>query len=71
LKLNFGSGQTYIKEQNSLEIERIYGLGDYQGNKIGQVLYDKALKIVYEKKAIFIWLGVWKKIKEPFVITKY
>ena len=61
LKLNFGSAQTDIKDQNSIEIERIYVLSDYQGNKIGQVLYNQALQIANERNALYIWLGVWEK----------
>ena len=61
LKLNFGQSQTELKDSNGLEIERIYVLQDFHGKKIGQVLYDKALKVAKEKNAQFIWLGVWEK----------
>ena len=61
LKLNFGSAQTDLKDQNSIEIERIYVLSNYQGNKIGQVLYNQALQIANERNALYIWLGVWEK----------
>lgn len=60
LKLNFGDAQTELQDQSSLEIERIYVLQEYQGKKVGQVLYDKAIQIAYEKKADYVWLGVWE-----------
>ncbi|WP_348825487.1 GNAT family N-acetyltransferase [Flavobacterium aestuarii] len=61
LKLNFGASQTELKDNNSLEIERIYVLQEYHGKKVGQVLYEKALQVANEKKANYVWLGVWEK----------
>ncbi len=63
LKLNEGEAQTENKTKNSIEIERIYVLKDYQGNKIGQMLYETALEFAIEKKVDFIWLGVWEENK--------
>lgn len=61
LKLNFGQSQTELKNENSVEIERIYVLNAYQGKKVGQKLYEKALAVAKERKAQFLWLGVWEK----------
>lgn len=61
LKVNTGLAQTELKEHNSLEIERIYVLQAYQGHKIGQLLYEKAVQIATEIKADFIWLGIWEE----------
>jgi ribosomal protein S18 acetylase RimI-like enzyme len=61
LKINFGSSQTELKEDKGLEIERIYVLKDFQGEKIGQLLYNNALSIAKEKHAEYVWLGVWEK----------
>jgi diamine N-acetyltransferase len=69
LKINFGSSQTEQKDKNSLEIERIYVLKEYHGKKVGQVLYDCALKIAKEKQIEFVWLGVWEK--NPRAISFY
>ncbi|KLT63864.1 GNAT family N-acetyltransferase [Pedobacter sp. BMA] len=60
LKLNTGNAQTEILEQGALEIERIYVLAAYHGQKVGQILYHKALQVAEELKAPFIWLGVWE-----------
>ncbi len=61
LKINLGASQTEIKDQNALEIERIYVLKEFHGKKVGQVLYEKALELAKEKMVDFIWLGVWEK----------
>lgn len=60
LKLNTGSSQTEIKDENALEIERIYVSKDFHGKKVGQALYDKAIAIAAEKSVDYIWLGVWE-----------
>lgn len=36
LKLNFGLSQTELKDEDGLEIERIYVLEEYHGKNIGQ-----------------------------------
>ncbi len=61
LKINFGQSQTELKDKHSLEIERIYVLKEFQGKKIGQLLYDQAFQIAQQKKSNFLWLGVWEK----------
>lgn len=59
LKVNFGPSQTELKNDKTVEIERIYVLKEYHGRKIGQLLFNKALEIAKRKNAEFIWLGVW------------
>jgi ribosomal protein S18 acetylase RimI-like enzyme len=61
LKLNTGSSQTDIKDENALEIERIYVLQEFLGKKVGQLLYQKATEVAKEKKADYVWLGVWEE----------
>ena len=61
LKLNFGAAQTELKNEQSLEIERIYVLKEFQGKNIGQLLYDKAIQIAKEKNVNYVWLGVWEE----------
>ena len=41
LKLNFGPSQTELKDEGALEIERIYVPKEFQGKKVGQLLYEK------------------------------
>ena len=61
LKLNAGQSQTELKEDKALEIERIYVLKAYHGKKVGQLLYDKAMQVAEQKKADYVWLGVWEE----------
>lgn len=60
LKLNFGNAQTDLKENDGLEIERIYVLQTYQSAKVGQRLFEHALQIANQQNANYIWLGVWE-----------
>lgn len=61
LKLNTADAQTEIKDHKALEIERIYVLQAFQGRKVGQLLYDKALQVAKDKGAEYLWLGVWEE----------
>jgi len=69
LKLNFGESQTEVKDNKALEIERIYVLKEFQGKKVGQLLYEKAMQIAIQKNAAYVWLGVWEK--NPKAINFY
>ncbi|PRY08978.1 spermine/spermidine N-acetyltransferase [Pontibacter ummariensis] len=61
LKINFGQSQTEIKDENTLEIERIYVLKEFHGKKVGQILYEKAMEISRQKGVDYVWLGVWEE----------
>jgi len=61
LKINFGESQTELKDEKSLEIERIYVSKEFHGKKVGQLLYEKAIQIAKEKKVDYVWLGVWEE----------
>lgn len=61
LKLNSGTSQTELKDNKALEIERIYVLSAFQGKKIGQLLYEKAIEIATQKGVEYVWLGVWEQ----------
>ena len=61
LKLNFKDAQTEKLEENHFEIERIYVLKAFLGQKIGQILFNKAIEIGREKNLEYVWLGVWKE----------
>lgn len=60
LKLNFGQSQTELKNDKTIEIERIYVLKSFHGKNVGQILYDKSLQIAKQKNADYVWLGVWE-----------
>ncbi len=59
VKLNWDDAQTEPMDARAMEIERIYVVKEYQGNRIGQILFEKALQVAKEKSMEFLWLGVW------------
>jgi len=61
LKVNWGDSQTEIKEQQGFEIERIYVLKEFHRKKVAQLLYKQAIEAAQEKKAAYVWLGVWEE----------
>ena len=69
LKVNFQDAQTELKDVNSLEIERIYVLKEFHGQKVGQLLYQKAIEIAKSKGVEYVWLGVWDQ--NPRAINFY
>lgn len=60
LKLNTGEAQTELKNNISLEIERIYVKQEFHGKQFGQLLLDKAIEIAKEHHYQYIWLAVWE-----------
>ena len=69
LKINFGDSQTELKQANAIEIERIYVLKEYHGKHVGQLLFEKAMELAHQKKADYVWLGVWEE--NPRAISFY
>jgi ribosomal protein S18 acetylase RimI-like enzyme len=69
LKLNYGQSQTEIKDNDALEIERIYVLKEFHGKKVGQLLYERAMQVAQQMNASYVWLGVWEK--NPRAISFY
>jgi ribosomal protein S18 acetylase RimI-like enzyme len=61
LKVNFGKAQTDFKEDDSIEIERVYVVVEFHGKEVGKKLLDKAIEISREQNAKSVWLGVWEK----------
>lgn len=61
LKLNEHAAQTDLNDPQSMEIERIYVLSDFQGKGLGVGLMDKAIEIATQRNRTYIWLGVWEK----------
>jgi ribosomal protein S18 acetylase RimI-like enzyme len=60
LKLNFGQSQTELKDDNAIELERIYVLKEFQGKSFGQFLCDYAIRIAKQRDIDYLWLGVWE-----------
>ena len=70
LKLNFKDAQTEKLEENHFEIERIYVLKAFLGQKIGQILFDKAIEIGREKNLEYVWLGVLGRKPQSYKILQ-
>jgi ribosomal protein S18 acetylase RimI-like enzyme len=60
LKLNVNQAQNEYKDENGLEIERIYVSGLHHGKHIGKKLLEFATDLAIQKEKDFIWLGVWE-----------
>ncbi|RQO70594.1 GNAT family N-acetyltransferase [Pedobacter sp. KBW06] len=61
LKVNTGLSQTEPNMEQGLEIERIYVLQEFQGMKIGQLLFEHSIAIARKAGKAYIWLGVWEE----------
>ncbi|MDB5026238.1 MAG: family N-acetyltransferase [Mucilaginibacter sp.] len=60
IKLNYASAQTEFRDENAVEVERIYVLANQQGKRIGKQMIDFAISKAVEAKLQYIWLGVWE-----------
>jgi ribosomal protein S18 acetylase RimI-like enzyme len=60
LKLNTGESQTELKNNISLEIERIYVKQVFHGKHLGKQLLQKAIEIAKKYNYQYIWLAVWE-----------
>lgn len=61
MKVNFEEAHTEKGYENSLEVQRIYVLKQYKGQKIGRSLMEKAIELGRCRRLDYIWLGVWEK----------
>lgn len=69
LKVNTGPAQTEQQAAQAFEIERIYVLRQFHGQKVGQLLYEQALQLATQAQATYVWLGVWEE--NPRAISFY
>ena len=60
LKTNEYPSQTDINDIDSLELERIYILKDFQGEGLGRDLLEHTISIAIEHGKKYVWLGVWE-----------
>ncbi len=60
-KLNQYAAQTDLKGTDSMELERIYVLGSFQGQQIGQWMLSQAKSKALAAEKQFLWLGVWQE----------
>ena len=60
LKINYSAAQTELKDDHTLEVERVYVRNNYYGKGVGQQLLDYAIQIAKQKNMQLVWLGVWE-----------
>lgn len=60
LKINTDQAQTEPEGPDSLEIERIYVKGIFQGKGLGKQLFDFAMNQAQAFSKKKVWLGVWE-----------
>ena len=60
-KLNIGDAQSDLKQDDSIELERIYVRHVYQGKGIGNYIIAKVKQLALKTGKSFLWLGVWEK----------
>lgn len=61
LKLNEPGAQTELNDPMSLEVERIYVAGAFQGMGLGKALMDRAIGTARTLEKAYVFLGVWEK----------
>ena len=70
LKLNEAPSQTEINDKNSLEIQRLYLLREFQGKGLGKELMDKAIELAKAGEKKYVWLGVWEHNEKALAFYK-
>ncbi len=60
IKMNENESQSDIKDNNSMELERIYVLREFQGQGIGAWLLTQVISMARAKNKYYVWLGVWE-----------
>lgn len=61
LKINQGSAQTVLPNDQAVEIERIYVDRAFKGRGIGKTFLSKAEELGNTYGARYLWLGVWEQ----------
>lgn len=59
-KVNLNKEPADFKLGKAMELERIYVLEIYHGQKIGVWILDQVKKMAHEASNQFLWLGVWE-----------
>ena len=60
MKLNETPAQSDINDPDSLEVQRIYVYGKFQGMGLGRYLLNTAIKMAEERDKRYVWLGAWE-----------
>ncbi len=60
-KLNETGAQSDINDPETVELERIYVLEDFQGKNIGTRMLNEVTAIARKLEVNYLWLGVWEE----------
>ncbi|MEM9888544.1 MAG: GNAT family N-acetyltransferase [Bacteroidota bacterium] len=60
IKLNLDKAEGDLKEEDCIELERIYIEKSMQGKGYGKQLIEKAMEVGKENGKKILWLGVWE-----------
>jgi ribosomal protein S18 acetylase RimI-like enzyme len=72
LKLNTGTSQTELREEEGIEIERLYVKQPFHGKGVADALMQQAIKTGVALKKSYIWLGVAEtNVKAVKFYSKY
>lgn len=62
-KLNENDAQSDLKGKDSLELERIYVVPEFQDKGIGNSILQRVKELASKTTKTFLWLGVWEHNK--------
>lgn len=60
-KVNEGDAQSDIREEEGLELERIYVVKAFQGKQIGYWILEQVRELAKSRRKAYLWLGVWEE----------
>ncbi len=60
-KLNEHDAQNELQSDDTMELERIYVLKEFQGQRFGAFMLEEAIRITGNKNKKQLWLGVWEE----------
>jgi len=60
-KINEFDAQHELKTDDTIELERIYVLEEFQGQQLGTFMITEAMRLAKEKNKKQLWLGVWEE----------
>ncbi|OAS19310.1 GNAT family N-acetyltransferase [Paenibacillus oryzisoli] len=70
LKVNTNEAQSEAMGDDSLEIERIYIKGKFQGHGLGKYLLNTAIETAMACDMKRVWLGVWEENEKAIAFYK-
>lgn len=63
-KLNVNEAQSDLMDEDSIELERIYVISEFQGKGAGKSMLQYVKQLAFKTKKYFLWLGVWEHNNE-------